>query len=474
MSKNRKLNWGLVLFSVLITILAGGCSIREEAVINEQPTVKEQSTVKEQLTVKEQPTVNEQVQKEDEKDSNGGKNENRGVISNNGGFYVCYNDTVYYRQYTSESYASEGIFGTYEINSGSVKDMIAMTNGEKQVAFKDTGDGPIYIYKDKMYLQKYNEEYIPIIYAVDLDGGNEQIIGEGWIEGINQETGIFICTLADSDNEYKLFRLDGATGEKEKYELETSCWEVLALEDGVIYYQGMVEMSASTLGAVKLCRVNVDGSNEKLLAETKADLYEYDDRGTVIPTIQFVDDCIYFSYGAYGGTGNFYQGGNIVKVGTDGSNHQIMVGENETGPIASDVFYVAKRENEEILYYSKIYDNLNFALVVSSGNVEETEFVPHKANKPFVYEDGVWIYSNGNPEMTELIPYIDYSTLGVDGDYYTIEDVELCDNWVYYKIQANEEEPEASIGWRDGYHRLKTQVIRQELDGEKKEILFEY
>jgi hypothetical protein len=76
--------------------------------------------------------------------------------------------------------------------------------------------------------------------------------------------------------------------------------------------------------------------------------------------------------------------------------------------------------------------------------------------------------------MTEWIPHVDYSALGVDGDYYAIDDVQLCDNWVYYKIQVSEEEPEASIGWREGYRRLKTQVIREEMKGDKKEVLFEY
>lgn len=473
------LNMG-VLF-LLITIFMVACSSKEDFAKKDKPMIddqhkeeekKDSKGYKEEKENNEEKEVNEDNENKEDKDKVDG---DKVSIDNNGGLYVSYNDSVYYRQYTKDNFATVGLFGSYEIIPSSVKNMIALKDGVKEVAFTDTGEGPIYIYKDRMYLQGYDEDWIPSLYSVDLAGEKEQIIGYGWIEDLDMETGIFVCTLADKNNIYQLFQLDGTTGALSKYELENPCGEVLALEDGVIYYQGLVDTDDSILGAVKLCRVNVDGSNEMILAETKEVLYEYGDRETIIPTIQFLDDFIYFSYGAYGGTGHFYQGGNIARVGKDGSNLQVLVGKVDLRPVANDEFYVAKDKDRHVLYYAELSENLDyFALDISSGNTEKTDFIPHEANKPFEYNDGVWIYSDGNPNMTEWIPHVDYSALGVDGDYYAIDDVQLCDNWVYYKIQVSEEEPEASIGWREGYRRLKTQVIREEMKGDKKEVLFEY
>jgi hypothetical protein len=110
--------------------------------------------------------------------------------------------------------------------------------------------------------------------------------------------------------------------------------------------------------------------------------------------------------------------------------------------------------------------------------VSASDFPVHKHSQTFENEEGVDIYLNASPTMTTLLSGIDYSSLGVDqtssDNYFTIKDIELCDNWVYYKIEANLYYPDASIGWRDGYKRLKTQVYREELGKDKKELLYEY
>jgi hypothetical protein len=41
-------------------------------------------------------------------------------------------------------------------------------------------------------------------------------------------------------------------------------------------------------------------------------------------------------------------------------------------------------------------------------------------------------------------------------------------------LEASEYNPEASVGWRDGYRRMKTVAIRRKLNEDKEEIVFEY
>ncbi len=409
--------------------------------------------------------------------------EHAAQVINNGGFYVKYNGDIYYRQYTADSYASDGIFGTYESVPGVTKTMVRLKqDGTKETAFLDSGEGNIFIYKDRMYLEKLNEEYTSELYSVNLDGTNEQIIGTGRIEGIDEKTGIFVCMMADEGDTYQLFRLDSENGETVRYDLAIPCAKVLAIKDGVIYYTGKAEDETVQSSEIKLCSVNADGTDEKLLAEIGKELYEYADSGAVIPCIQFVGETVYFAYGTYGGTGNFYGGGQIAKVNKDGGEFSVLAGGTKDGAddyenMINDVFYVASKNGEEILYFSTISENSgSFALHINSGEIEKTDFLVYPEGKPFVYKDSVNIYLNSSPGMITWIPDLDYSYQGLEkeADYYSVDDIELCDNWIYYKLEANKENPDASIGWRDGYHRLRTKIVRRELEGDKVETLFEY
>jgi hypothetical protein len=162
---------------------------------------------------------------------------------------------------------------------------------------------------------------------------------------------------------------------------------------------------------------------------------------------------------------------------------EILAGTSENSDdtydhLVGETFYVTGNKGNETLYYAEPEETQNsYALNLSTKEVSSSSDFPIFAEgKPFEFNGGVSIYQNGSPNMTILIPEVDYSSLGLDNAdyYYTIKDIELCDNWVYYKLEANEYAPEASIGWRDGYRRIKTQVLREAVGGGNKEILFEY
>ena len=467
---------GIVVYVLLAAIVLMGCSKQVNESDSNLPGEDIQANVEKENNIPKDITnedINENINNQDLP----------AEVFNNGGLYVKYNGNVYYRQYTADSYAPEGIFGVYEAIPGVKKNMIRMSqDGTKEKAFSDTGIGNIYIYQDKMYLGKVNEFYIPVVYAVDLDGSNEQEIGTGWIEGIDEVSGTLICTLVNDSNTYQLHKLDIATSELNEYDLEVPCAEVLAIREGVIYYSGEVDFEDSVKGKIKFSRVNIDGTKEMLLAETDTDLYEYGDRGTRITCIQFVEETIYFSYGAYGGTGNFYQGGRIAKVNINGSEFKILLGdvvgeEAYDYDLTEDTFYVVSENGLNVLYYTLLFDsNVSLGLNLSTGEIKETDFPIYAEGKPFVYENSVRIYLKASSSMTTWIPYIDFNYLGLEeeADYYTIKDIELSDNWVYYRIEANKNAPEASIGWRDGYRRIRTKIMRQELEKKETEILFEY
>lgn len=480
----------LILMLMVSSVIVMSCAGKKDISSNEK-SVSENPSESDKIEGENDKEDEKTLDTENESNTDTTKEDLDNTVLNNGGLYVKYNGNVYYRRYTADSYSSDGIWGTYESIAGSKKDMICLKeDGTTKVAFRDTGNGNIFIYNNKMYLERYEEDYLSSVYSIDLDGKNEKHIGTGRIEGIDEEKGILVCTLVDESNTYQLYQLDCASGKLSKYDLEIPCIEVVSIKDGVVYYLGEVDFDKSQLGEIKLCSVAVDGKDQVLLVQTEPDLYEYGDRGTIVPCIQFVEDTIYFSYGAYGGTGNFYQGGKIARINKDGTDFAVLLGnelkkedskednslEGFNMNFVGDIFYVAKEKDNTELYYSNLDYQNNYSLDLNTGKIAESDFPIYAEGIPFEFNGGVNMYLKASPHMTTLIPKVDYSFLKLekDADYLTINDIEVCDGWVYYRLEANESNPEASIGWRDGYHRIKTTVVRQALKGQSAEALYEY
>jgi hypothetical protein len=478
---------GFILLTLLAMVTAG-CSNHSQQVDEQQnnsgvPTITVTQAVAPTLAPTTPPTMVPQSDQSDAAPTEEPVSPLDTVI-NNGGLYVKYQGGTYYRQYQTDSYEPTGLWAYYNPTVNAVKNMMRLKeDGTVEKAFEDSGEGSIYITGNRMYLQEPTVDYGTKVYSVKCDGSDRKEFGDGSIIDIDESTNTLVCLMKGSGIDINLVAIDGSTGDVNQIGLTVPCAVILGVEDGVIYYRGEVEYDTSQLGVTKLCSVRTDGSEEKLLAQTPDTLYDYLNWGTEIPCFQIVDDTIYFSYGAYAGTGDFYQGGQIAKLQTDGSGFEILAGNitNAANPYSSlvdDTFYVADDNGRRTLYYTSGEMQNTYALDLDSNRVSASDFPVHKHSQTFENEEGVDIYLNASPTMTTLLSGIDYSSLGVDqtssDNYFTIKDIELCDNWVYYKIEANLYYPDASIGWRDGYKRLKTQVYREELGKDKKELLYEY
>ncbi len=481
----------LCIILIIISLFITACKKNDDGVFRDSETENEDSDDSWEITRQpEDEEDNNEAEKQDndtsknssDKEINKGSDAIAKEVYNNGGNYVEYQGNVYYRQYTADNYETTGVLGGYNTIHGiSTNIMQIQKDGTIEIAFPDTGEGKIYISNDRMYLEKFNKGYEQMIYSVNLDGSNEQELGEGWILGIDEKSGTLVCFLKDN-NTYQLSTIDGSNGETKYLKLNTPIVNFLGLNNGVIYYYGGLEYGTPKINELIICSVNIDGSNEKLLVNETLELYEYENDYFDIPCLQFVGDTIYFSYGIYAGSGHFYQGGHIAKVNKDGSDYTLLLGVSEDGKasydhMVDDIFYVTKEKDDEILFYTQIEGQEKYALNLRTNVIEETSFIIHPEGVPFEYDGGIYIYNNAEMNMTKLIPAVDYSHLDLDKalDYhYTIKNIELCDGWVYYKLEANEYDPEVSIGWRDGYRRIKSTVLRQEPGGDKIEVLYNY
>lgn len=484
----------IMIFLLILTALTfGGCSLKKDTPVDQQEEYDEEEDededesqdeeeAEEDEEVTEQPTQapeDSDNPKDEPTPSDEITDDVASEVINNGGLYVEYKGEVYYRQYTADSFYPDGLWGDYGIINGAPKNMMRIkADGTREIAFSDKGNGKIFIYQDRMYLSKYDESYRPILYSVNLDGSNELFIGYGEFLELDEKNGYLICYTSDENYNYSLARFNCAGNEMKVYSLYTPFSTYLGYVNGVIYYSGDPGYENS-YDQVIICSVNIDGSDEKQLVNHFTDLNEYQDYYLSIVNSQIVDNTLYFVYGGYAGTGHFFQGGHIGKVNLDGSGFEILLGApgSLAAEVTDEIFYVANINGNHILYYRDLSVK-NYALHLQTGRVEPVSLALNPEGIPFEYMDGISIFENGSTKPKTLIPYVDYSYLGVDLNQenylFTIKDIEECKDYVYYKLEVSERDTEYDIGWREGYRRLKSLVIRQDLSGEIVEFLYEY
>jgi hypothetical protein len=470
----------LLIATLFVAVIVSGCSKKQDTLVKEDDTTQVSNPVETQEDSEdsEYHEDNNNTEKPDATPSSDESDVNETATFNNGGLYVKYKDDVYYRQYTADSISEIGL-GTFPTVPGAGKNMMRLKpDGTIEIAFNDTGEGDIYIYNDKMYLQRYTEDFTSYIYSVNLDGSDKKELGKGKIEAIDQESGILVCTMENMRGEYDLFKLDGKTGEIKQYGIYIPITDggFVALHNGVIYYLSVNEDEDTEQNELMLCYVDVDDKNNDLFPNFEDDFYFY---GADITCVQFVDNTIYLAYGVYDGSGGFYQGGRIASMKTDGSDYKVLAGNaSDYSDLVNDTFYVANENGKDVLYYTSasLEAYTAYSQDISTGQVTETTLPVYKEGTPFVYENGINMIQYNAPTMTTLLSSIDYSYLNLDkeAENTSIYDIEVCDGWVYYTLEADEYYPEASVGWRDGYRRLKTVVLRSQLSGNKTEVLNEY
>lgn len=147
----------------------------------------------------------------------GGKEEKkkpRDQVENNGGYFVAVGDKVYFRFYHTYSLEQTMLWGEflggYPYYYGEYSEIWSydLNTGKAQAAFSDGGNGPIFAYQDRLYLQKSGEplgeeeEYEDVegnpdaIYSVTLSGEDKREIASGNILAMNDKNGVFCVSKA--------------------------------------------------------------------------------------------------------------------------------------------------------------------------------------------------------------------------------------------------------------------------------------
>lgn len=413
-------------------------------------------------------------------------------ILNNGGLYVSYQGDIYYRQYDAEDVSDTGLFAEYEYIHGTKKDMMVLhADQTTEKLFEDEGEGNLYLANGRMFLQKYVDDSA-YVYTVKLDGTDEQELGEGMIQGIDEETSSLICFLTDANQTYVMNRIDTATLEITPYTLQNSMDTILTIEDGRIYYLTQIDLEQMRFGNIKMSSVKVDGTEERLLVETNENLYEGSVDYMTVPCIQIENDTVYFTYGGYAGTGHFYQGGALAKVNTNGTGFEkltITLPDSLDGKMDESIdptntvdekFFVGKEDDNLYIYFSLLSfegDRVPYyKYEISTGKVTETDIVSYKIGDAYQADSAYYAHLSDNNTATQLLPYVPYKLLGttVEDDYYDIDSIQIVGDTIFYSMSQSRYDEAASIGWRDGYKRIKTMTVYQKIGTDDTKVLFEY
>ena len=243
---------------------------------------------------------------------------------NNGGDYVTYRGKSYYWEYKSTSFNTSNqraiTYGhplQYEDTSN---DLVCVDDkGNKKTIYSGKNNGNIWVFNNRIYVIPSNT-YSDNCTSMDLDGSNTKEEYFNTIYAVRKE-GLVVGTAGDDGslsilkNNDKLERIAYA---------HFNSIKVVLVSDTRVYY------TTNADSGINFECVNLDGKNNVHLATlTQSSWYdESDDYEMKIPVsvdcAQEIGDEVYFQFGGYDGGGNFYVGGKIAKVKTDGTGFAVV------------------------------------------------------------------------------------------------------------------------------------------------------
>lgn len=376
---------------------------------------------------------------------------------NNCGLYVGLDGDVYYRQYDGADVEASGMFGQFAAVPGTEKQMMVRhADGSTEVLFSDTGAGPIAILAGRFYLQ--TGEYADgRVYSVDMTGENRTELFDGRILAADEAGGRLICQSGTD-----LVSVRCADGQTVTL---ASGVTYAGLAGGRVYYSSAdAADDGAHKGALLFQSVRTDGSDARELARTEPDLYGHPaDTAATVVCMQAVGDNVYFSYGAYAGTAHVFQGGDILRVGADGS------GLTKIADTAQEGFYVSRRGGADYLYYVPDMGEHAVCRNVTTGAEEQAAFAS-PIDTPYVdahtAEGGVYSDETGTP--TVLFTAEDLA--GYDGNYgcgeetlYLVDQVNIVGSLVFFRILRGTHDAASDVGWRTSYTRTGAEVYCRDL-----------
>ena len=252
-------------------------------------------------------------------------------VINNGGDYVTYKGKSYYWEYKSNSFDTSNHYAiTYErslVYTDVSNDLVCVDDkGNKKTIYSGKNNGNIWVFNNRIYVEPFWASSDNCT-SMDLDGSNTKEEYFNSIYAVRKE-GLVVGTAGD-DGSLSILKINDKL-ERIAYAHFNSI-KVVLVSDTRVYY------TTNADSGINFECVDLDGKNNVHLATlTQSSWYdESDDYEMKIPVsvdcAQEIGDEVYFQFGGYDGSGNFYMGGKIAKVKTDGTGLVVVQSVDEDG-----------------------------------------------------------------------------------------------------------------------------------------------
>lgn len=356
------------------------------------------------------------------------------------GHVVTIGENTYFWKYTADSFAEDG-YSDFALLETANAFVCMDQKGKVKTLFTLTGHGEFIIAGNQLFYEGPENK----IYSIALDGSNQKTWGEGTLCCVSKDGKYVIYQgyQGSSDNQ-PLYAINVAKGTESSL---TNARQFVTYYNGVIYYTTSTWGEAAQMGQLTLWRINPDGTNKQKLHTTAPDLYSHAAGYSLamVDHIRFTKDHIYFSYGSVAGSGTFFQGGKVIRVGYDGTGGKVVAGQND---LVGGQFTV-EPDGTVNAYYPKDTGSyiMGYPLEIGDGYVS---ILDQASGKPqIVIKPGD--YGAAGP-----------GNVGVYGDNGTllVKFAEVHNGKVYYMIHYAVPNPDVGVWWASNLRQQTTMMVK--------------
>ena len=384
----------------------------------------------------------------------------------NGGGFVQYKGKTYYREYSNVDIEKSAIGADYEYETSlrNSKYINAISSNGKIInVFEDDGYGDFYIMNDRFYFSSYNDK----LYSVDMNGKDYREICKGYYVKCDEENNKLY--YVNTNNSEALYSIDTETLKITK--ITNEVLDILEISENE-----NLHTKTDTNGNLVISKLNLSDNTDSEIATIKVSLnFKSEINEYYVADSEKVGDKIFLSVGYNDGTANEYTDGNLYCLDLNnhtcnliekGVDRELLLRENE-------VYYTMLGDTP---YLKKIDANdLRISIISDSDYTIEYNTILDNTARGLVYLDDT-LNSKVIVSGVEVENFkAKYGVASEDSNYIVrIKNVEFIGDKVFYLMELSKYNKDISIGWRDGYNRVASEVYMFNTDTNKKTLLYLY
>ena len=382
---------------------------------------------------------------EEEKNNSGNEIVSSGEIQviqdmntyNNGGSFVQYKGKTYYREYSNVDIEKTGLGGEYNFVTDvrSTKYINAISpDGIVENIFEDDGYGDFYILDDRFFFAGYDNK----LYSANMFGGDYIEFCKGQYVGADEKNHRIF--YKNEGNHNALYMVD--TQNLKITKLSNDDLDILGINEVAVIFEQKDE-----LGNIKISKLGIDDESISEICTLPTGGEEYQ---TV--AAEMYKEYLFVSVGIIEGSAGIYTNGRIYNVNLKNNDYSI---------IAEDTNINMELNNDNL--YFEVIENAESGIAVKKKLDLLSMKLKDNTEKDIVSERELELFKQK------------YNVTSGDSNYIaTVNNIETVGNKVYYLLELSKLNPKLSIGWRDGYQRIASEIHVYNSQTGSKTLLYLY